>query len=195
MTPATASAAVRSLVPVMPAAEDRPAVDAAGEQPGEDWAAVAEALNARMAACRMSQHRLAETSGISVATIRRLQHGAGRRRVRDDTQTALSAALDWPDHHLIQVLLGEQPAYLADTRPGAGGLGRRRPALVADRCEGRPAAGNTGASGHRPDGQGSGHPAALAGVAEELGVVVELLTDVLDRLTDLATVGTDTDPW
>jgi len=192
MTPATAGAAVRHLVPVMPEAKARPVGDAAGERAGEDWAAVAEALNARMTACRMSQQRLAETSGISVATIRRLQHGAGRRRARDDTLAALSAALGWPDRHLIRVLLGERPAHLADTQPGVGGARTRRSASGTDRREGRPATADAGESELRPDGQGSGRP-SLADVAEDLGEVVDLLTDVLDRLANLATAGADVD--
>ncbi|OHV34851.1 MULTISPECIES: helix-turn-helix domain-containing protein [Pseudofrankia] len=96
MTPAPAGVAVREL-----------AADVPG---GEDWAAVAAELNKRMAARRMSQQRLAEVSGISVATIRLLQRGAGGRRARTDTLAALSRALDWPGDQLLKVLLSEQPA-------------------------------------------------------------------------------------
>ncbi len=75
---------------------------------GEDWQAVADALNARMAALRIGQQALATASGVSVATIRQLQHGAQRRRVQNATLTAVASALDWPHDHLIRVLLQDQ---------------------------------------------------------------------------------------
>ncbi len=71
---------------------------------GEDWAAVAAALNERMAARRIGQQQLAEASGVSVSTVRLVQHGTGRR-FQNKTLTALARALDWPDDHLIRVLL------------------------------------------------------------------------------------------
>ncbi|KLL10836.1 MULTISPECIES: helix-turn-helix domain-containing protein [Protofrankia] len=75
---------------------------------GEDWAAVAAALNARMAARRIGQQQLAEASGVSVSTVRLVQHGTGRR-FQNKTLTALARALDWPDDYLITVLLTGQP--------------------------------------------------------------------------------------
>ncbi|OHV69584.1 helix-turn-helix transcriptional regulator [Pseudofrankia sp. BMG5.36] len=137
----------------------------------------------------MSQHRLAEVSGISVATIRMLQRGAGGRRARDDTLAALSRALDWPGDHLLRVLLGEQPADVAGSRPGAIGVGKRRSGQAENRREnGRAtdAAGGTRA-GRRVAG-GDGEWRSLAAVAEDLSVVVELLADLLDRLADLPAV-------
>lgn len=192
MTPAPAGRIVRGPAPLVPEAEARPA----GGWAGEDWAAVAEALNARMAACRMSQHRLAEASEISVATIRLLQRGAGGRRARDDTLAALSAALGWPGEHLIRVLLGEQPADVAGRRPRVVGVRTRRSSQVGDCGKGSHAAGGTGSAGAalRLVGPGGDRP-ALACVAEDLGVVVELLADLLDRLADLAAAGADADPW
>ncbi|OHV61336.1 hypothetical protein [Pseudofrankia sp. BMG5.36] len=56
---------------------------------GENWVAVAEALNHRMADCRIAQQRLSARSGVSVSTIRVLQRGTGRR-ARDTTLAALS---------------------------------------------------------------------------------------------------------
>jgi DNA-binding Xre family transcriptional regulator len=79
-----------------------------GPADGEDWAAVAAALNERMARRRIGQQDLARVSGVSVSTLRELQHGAGRR-VQNKTLTAIARALDWPDNHLIDVLLSSAP--------------------------------------------------------------------------------------
>ncbi len=76
---------------------------------GEDWAAVAAALNDRMARRRIGQQDLARASGVSVSTLRELQHGAGRR-VQNKTLTAIARALEWPDDHLIHVLVSGAPA-------------------------------------------------------------------------------------
>jgi DNA-binding Xre family transcriptional regulator len=57
-----------------------------------------------MAARRVGQQQLAELSGVSVSTVRLVQHGTGRR-VQNKTLTALARALDWPDDHLVHVLL------------------------------------------------------------------------------------------
>ncbi|MBL7494869.1 helix-turn-helix domain-containing protein [Frankia sp. CNm7] len=84
-----------------------------------------------MNACRISQQRLAAQSGISVATIRVVQRGMGRRQVRDATLTALCRASNWPDDHLMRVLVGNQInvaaggdidlASRSSPRPSAGG--------------------------------------------------------------------------
>ncbi len=79
-----------------------------GPVDGEDWAAVAAVLNERMARRRIGQQDLARESGVSVSTLRELQHGAGRR-VQNKTLTAIARALDWPDNHLIDVLLAGTP--------------------------------------------------------------------------------------
>jgi len=86
--------------------------------PREDWRAVAQALNARMTARRIGQQELADQAGVSVATLRVLQHGAGGRRVQDATLAAVCRALDWPADYLLRVLLGQsQPAAI--TAPSA----------------------------------------------------------------------------
>lgn len=84
---------------------------ARGPVEGEDWQAVAAALNERMAALRIGQQELAQRSGVSVSTLRQVQHGAGRR-VQNKTLAAISRALDWPEDHLTGVLLraGQHPA-------------------------------------------------------------------------------------
>ncbi len=81
---------------------------ARGRVEGENWQAVADALNARMAALRIGQQALATASGVSVATLRQIQHGAHGRRVQNTTLTAIAHALDWPDDHLIRILIGNR---------------------------------------------------------------------------------------
>jgi DNA-binding Xre family transcriptional regulator len=75
-----------------------------GQVEGEDWSAVATALNERMATRRVGQQELATLSGVSVSTLRQVQHGAGRR-VQNKTLAAISRALDWPEGYLADVLL------------------------------------------------------------------------------------------
>ncbi|WP_239336720.1 helix-turn-helix transcriptional regulator [Frankia sp. CiP3] len=79
-----------------------------GPADGEDWTAVAVALNDRMARRRIGQQDLARASGVSVSTLRELQHGAGRR-VQNKTLTAIARALGWPDDHLIHILISSTP--------------------------------------------------------------------------------------
>ncbi len=64
-----------------------------------DWAAVASAVNQRMAERRISQKELSDLSGISVATLRQIQQGMDRRR-SVVTLGAISRALGFPDDHL-----------------------------------------------------------------------------------------------
>ncbi|MBL7502020.1 hypothetical protein I6A84_02505 [Frankia sp. CNm7] len=167
-----------------------PAAEVAAAGGGEDWAAVAGALNARMALCRMGQHRLAEASGISVATVRLLQCGTGRRRTRDATLAALSRALGWPDGHLVHVLLGQQPVENDGARLRAVGA-RIRPPHQPRRSEAR-----RPVSGDAKDAQRAsdrvGNLPALAAVTEDLAVVADLLADVLGHLTRIAATGPQT---
>jgi transcriptional regulator with XRE-family HTH domain len=88
---------------------------ARGPVGGEDWGAVAAAINERMAARRIGQQELAQLSGVSVSTVRHVQHGAPGRRVQNKTLAALSRALGWPDGHLGDVLL--QRSRVSDTGP------------------------------------------------------------------------------
>src|SRR4051794_2084153 len=69
---------------------------ARGPADGEDWAAVAVVVNERMAARRIGQQELAHLSGVSVSTLRQVQHGAGRR-IQNKTLAAISRALGWPE--------------------------------------------------------------------------------------------------
>lgn len=93
---------------------------ARGQVDGEDWPAVAAALNERMAARRIGQQELARLSGVSVSTLRMLQHGASRR-VQNKTLEAIATALDWPADHLIGILVTTtQPPMPAKTSDGDG---------------------------------------------------------------------------
>jgi|SRR6185369_10969964 len=85
---------------------------------GEDWAAVAAALNARMERDRVTQTELARRADLSVATLRSLQHATGRRAT-DATLAAVCRALGWPDQHLLHVLRGETPPTPVDQQPPA----------------------------------------------------------------------------
>lgn len=92
----------------------------------EDWVAVSGALNARMAALRITQLDLAAKSGVSPATIRELQHHPNRPRKRyGRTLAALSEALEWPTDHLDGVLTG-RPATDLDPTPPDGVLAELR---------------------------------------------------------------------
>jgi transcriptional regulator with XRE-family HTH domain len=73
----------------------------------DDWAAVAVAVNARVAELRMTQQDLASASKVSPATIREIQHNHRPRRRYGRTLAALSEALQWPSGHLDAVLSGQ----------------------------------------------------------------------------------------
>jgi len=51
---------------------------------------------------------------VSVSTVRLVQSGAPGRRVQNKTLEALARALDWPDDHLIGLLLADAPAPTPD---------------------------------------------------------------------------------
>jgi transcriptional regulator with XRE-family HTH domain len=67
-----------------------------------NWAAVAQLVNKRMQERGITQRELAERSGVSVATLRKIQHGTDQARNRS-TLANLSRALGWPEQHLWQV--------------------------------------------------------------------------------------------
>ncbi len=72
----------------------------------QDWDAVARAVTTRAAELQLTQRQLAKRSGLGVVTIRAVQNNYPDRRIRDRTLSALSQALDWPAHHLDDVLTG-----------------------------------------------------------------------------------------
>ncbi|ASO22947.1 hypothetical protein FHR81_003607 [Actinoalloteichus hoggarensis] len=75
----------------------------------EDWAAVAEAVNARARELSMRQKEIADASGVSLAIVREIQQGRIQRRRNPRTLEALSLALDWHPQHLTAVLQGQTP--------------------------------------------------------------------------------------
>jgi transcriptional regulator with XRE-family HTH domain len=70
--------------------------DAAG------WASVAKVVNERMRERGLTQRELAERSGVSVATLRKVQHGLPQARNRS-TLANISRALGFRDDHLWRV--------------------------------------------------------------------------------------------
>lgn len=99
-----------------------------------DWDAVAAAINARMAALRITQLELASGSGVSPATIREIQHNHRPRRRYGRTLVALSEALQWPADHLDSVLAG-RPVDADTTKPQTSPDGQVLTELRAIRTE------------------------------------------------------------
>ena len=77
-----------------------------------DWTAVAKVVNERMSALDLTQRDLSERSGVSTATLRKIQQGDDQRRSAT-TLTAISRALRLPDDHLRRIASGS---------PGAGAV-------------------------------------------------------------------------
>jgi transcriptional regulator with XRE-family HTH domain len=75
-----------------------------------NWADVAKAVNKHMAERGMTQRELAERSGVSVATLRKIQGGTEQQRTRA-TLANISRALSFPDDYLWRVSQGETPAH------------------------------------------------------------------------------------
>lgn len=92
-----------------------------GPADGEDWDAVATAVNDRMAARRIGQQELALLSGVSVSTLRQVQHGADRR-IQNKTLAAISRALHWPDDHLAGVLIARRQTTSVDAPRAEDGV-------------------------------------------------------------------------
>ena len=72
------------------------------------WDAVAEAINTRLADRGMTQRALAEASGVSVATLRKLQKAEPAERGRP-VLIALSLALGWAPGYLEALSGGATP--------------------------------------------------------------------------------------
>lgn len=72
-----------------------------------DWQAVADAINTRLAERGLTQKALAEASGVSVATLRKLQKAEPADRGKP-VLMALSVALGWEPGHLHALSGGEQ---------------------------------------------------------------------------------------
>lgn len=87
----------------------------------EDWLAVANAINDRMAELSMTQRELSDRSGVSVATVRELQHGKTERRRSARTLADISKALNWPEGYLWAVLHGSTPPSGSGKQAGGQG--------------------------------------------------------------------------
>jgi transcriptional regulator with XRE-family HTH domain len=74
-----------------------------------DWAAVADAMKARLADLDMTQADLVQRSRLAPMTIRELLYNSAQRRRSDQTLAALSQALGWPPGHLQAVSEGRAP--------------------------------------------------------------------------------------
>lgn len=72
------------------------------------WADVAKVVNDRMAERGITQRELAERSGVSVATLRKIQGGGEQQRTRA-TLANVSRALGLPDDYLSRVSQGNEP--------------------------------------------------------------------------------------
>lgn len=75
----------------------------------QDWAAVAKAIDSRLAELGLRQQQLAVRAHVSLAIVRELQHNTVQRRRSARTLEALSLALEWHPRHLHAVLTGENP--------------------------------------------------------------------------------------
>jgi transcriptional regulator with XRE-family HTH domain len=77
--------------------------------------AVARVVNDRMSALGLTQRELSERSGVSVATLRKIQQGDDQRRSAT-TLAAISRALGLADDHLRKIASadGTSPAGAAD---------------------------------------------------------------------------------
>jgi transcriptional regulator with XRE-family HTH domain len=76
---------------------------------GSDWAAVASAIQARLAELDMTQADLASRAGVAPETVRELRTNLKPRRRSPRTLTAISEALGWSSDHLSNVLRGTRP--------------------------------------------------------------------------------------
>lgn len=73
----------------------------------QDWGAVADAINTRLAELGMRQVELSAKSGVATATLRLIQKGVAARR-SPRTLVAISEALGWPARHLEDIAAGAE---------------------------------------------------------------------------------------
>ena len=74
-----------------------------------DWAAVADAMKARLADLDITQADLVQRSHLAPMTIRELLYNSAQRRRSNQTLAALSQALGWPPGYLQAVAEGRSP--------------------------------------------------------------------------------------
>jgi transcriptional regulator with XRE-family HTH domain len=99
----------------------------------DHWADVAKVVNERMAERSMTQQELATLSGVSVATLRKIQAGVSQQRTRG-VLANISRALGLAEDHLWRVSRGEAPtgepqSELSTLRTEMADLARRVEAL------------------------------------------------------------------
>ncbi|MBV9160062.1 MAG: XRE family transcriptional regulator [Pseudonocardiales bacterium] len=75
----------------------------------QDWAAVATAIDTRLAKLNWRQRELAQRAQVSVAIVRELHRNTTQRRRNARTLEALSVALGWHPEHLEALLRGDTP--------------------------------------------------------------------------------------
>jgi hypothetical protein len=75
----------------------------------EDWAAVAAAINRRVAELGLRQVDLIERSRVSKFVVGEIMRNDVQRRRSDRTLESLSIALSWHPQHLLAVLHGRRP--------------------------------------------------------------------------------------
>ncbi|MGH3934854.1 MAG: XRE family transcriptional regulator [Pseudonocardiaceae bacterium] len=75
----------------------------------QDWPAIAQAIDTRLAELNWRQRELAERAQVSVAIVRELHRNTTQRRRSARTLEALSVALGWHPEHLDAVLRGHTP--------------------------------------------------------------------------------------
>lgn len=76
---------------------------------GQDWAAVARAIDTRLAELNWRQRELAQRAQVSVAIVREVHRNTTQRRRNTRTLEALSLALGWHPEHLDALLRGHTP--------------------------------------------------------------------------------------
>jgi transcriptional regulator with XRE-family HTH domain len=100
------------------------------------WADVAKVVNDRMAERSITQHELATLSGVSSATLRKVQAGDPQQRTRA-VLANISRALGFAEDHLWRVSRGEATASesqseLSALRAEMADLARRVEALESE---------------------------------------------------------------
>lgn len=80
----------------------------------DNWAAVAEAIRARVAELGVTQKDLSVRSGVSESTIRQLMNNYGPRRRSRHTLADVARGLQWPANHLEQILGGPENETQSD---------------------------------------------------------------------------------
>lgn len=75
----------------------------------KEWAAVAQAMQARLAQLDMTQADVVQRSRLAPMTIRELLYNQAQRRRSSQTMAAISEALGWPSHYLQDIAEGRDP--------------------------------------------------------------------------------------